>query len=166
MSESGPIVLRTPEPSEIEALDALCFLSKAHWGYDDEYMEACRASLRVDPAALADGRVQIALKDGAVAGVVQILVEAPKAELDLLFVEPKFIGTGVGKALFDWACAAAREKRTAYMMILSDPNARGFYEHLDAVYKEDAPSDAVPGETLPLLRKDLYIMTRLNIKRR
>lgn len=166
MSESEPFVLRAPEPGEIEALDALCFRSKAHWGYDEDYMELCRASLRVDPAALSDGRVQVALMDGVAIGVAQILLEGSKAELDLLFVEPEFIGSGAGRALFDWACNAALRRHAVTMAILSDPNAKAFYEHMGAVFEEDAPSDAVPGHMLPLLRKDLFMMTRLNIKRR
>lgn len=160
------IILRTPEPDEIEALNALCFRSKAHWGYDDDFMELCRPVLQVDPAALPDGRVQIAQKDDVIAGVVQFSVDGSEADLGPMCVEPDFIGTGVGRVLFDWACGAALKKHAVTMTILSDPNARGFYEHMGAVFEKDAPSDAIPGRTLPLLRKDLFMMTRLNIKRR
>ncbi len=166
MSTTGPIVLRAPEASEIEGLNALCFRSKAHWGYDEDFMEACRPVLQVDRDALSDGRVQIAHIDGAVAGVAQFSVERSRAELDLLFVEPNLMGSGAGRALFDWACGAALKRHAVSMTILSDPGARAFYENMGAVYEEDAPSDAVPGRTLPRLRKDLFIMTRLNIKRR
>lgn len=160
------IALRTPGEDEIEALNALCFRSKAHWGYDAEFMELCRPVLQIDPEALQGGRVQIAEIDGAPAGVVQISVERSEADLDLLFVDPAFIGKGVGGALFGWACTTARDQRAARLTILSDPNALAFYEKMGANYEGDLPSDVFPDRRLPRLRKNLYALMRMNIKRR
>lgn len=166
MSETVQIVLRAPEAREIEALDALCMRSKAHWGYDSDFMELCRPALKVDPQALSEGRVQIVEIGGALAGVAQISVERSEAELDLLFIDPEFFGCGGGSALFNWACDTARDQRAARLTIHSDPNAKDFYEKMGAVYEGDLPSEVIPDRRLPRLRKNLYAMMRMNIKRR
>jgi len=165
MRDDQGISLRAPEADELEALDALCFRSKAHWGYDADFMELCRPVLRVDPDALSENRVQVAEIGGALAGVAQISVERSEAELDLLFVDPEFFGKSVGVALFNWACDTARDQRTAILTIHSDPNAREFYEKMGAKYEGDLPSEVIPDRRLPRLRKNLYAMMRMNIKR-
>ena len=38
---------------------------------------------------------------------------------------------------------------------MEDPGARAFYEHLGVRFVEMAPSDAIEGRELPLLRIDL-----------
>ena len=161
MSDDQRISLRAPEADELEALDALCFRSKAHWGYDSDFMELCRPVIRVDPQSLPESRLQIAEIGGALAGVAQISVERSEAELDLLFVDPKFFGKSVGAVLFNWACETARDQRTARITIHSDPNAREFYEKLGAVYEGDLPSEVIPDRRLPRLRKNLYAMMRM-----
>ena len=41
------------------------------------------------------------------------------------------------------------------MTILADPNAAPFYERMGARFLRNAPSDAIPGRTLPLYEYDL-----------
>jgi hypothetical protein len=46
------MTMRKAKPEDIEALNALCFRSKAVWGYDDGFMEACREELSLEPAEI------------------------------------------------------------------------------------------------------------------
>ena len=48
---------------EAPALGALCVRSKAHWGYDAEFMRLSWRALQVDPAAIAEGRVFAAVDE-------------------------------------------------------------------------------------------------------
>ena len=41
------------------------------------------------------------------------------------------------------------------MTILADPHAAPFYERMGARFVRNAPSDAIPGRTLPLYEYDL-----------
>ena len=41
------------------------------------------------------------------------------------------------------------------MTILADPNAAPFYERMGATFMRMAPSDAIPGRSLPLYEYDL-----------
>ena len=74
---------------------------------------------------------------------------------DRLFVEPDALRRGVGQALLDAVADIARAEGAARLIILSDPNAAAFYERMGAVRIGDAPSDSIPGRTLPLFRLDL-----------
>ena len=104
--------------------------------------------------------VRVVELEGQLVGVVQVDPDASSygapfehdAELELLFVDPAAMGRGVGQTLFAFARTAAVRSGKAGLAILSDPGARAFYEHLGAEFVRDAPSDAIAGRTLPLLR--------------
>ncbi len=90
--------------------------------------------------------------DGQVAGVVALAPGDGPGTLDLnkLFIDPRHIRGGVGRALLVHAIGAARRRGAERLTIRADPNAAGFYERSGAVRIGDAPSDAVPGRGLPL----------------
>ena len=70
--------------------------------------------------------------------------------MNKLFIEPRHIRNGVGRALLAHAIAEARRRGAGRLTILADPNAAAFYERAGAVRIGEAPSDAVPGRLLPL----------------
>jgi GNAT superfamily N-acetyltransferase len=72
-----------------------------------------------------------------------------------MFVDPRTINRGVGRALFEAAVVLARRLGAKRMAILADPNAAPFYERMGARFVSQAPSDAIPGRTLPLYEYDL-----------
>jgi len=90
--------------------------------------------------------------DGEVVGVVALgPSEQPNTlDLDKLFVEPRWIRTGVGRALLAHAMIEARRRGAERLTILADPYAAGFYERHGARRIGEAPSDAIPGRSLPL----------------
>jgi GNAT superfamily N-acetyltransferase len=151
------IVIRPARLDEREALDALCFRSKAHWGYDAAFMTKCRDALRVSETAIRAGLVFVAT-DGAdpPIGVAALGTGAPGiVMLDLLFVEPDRIGTGIGAALFRHAATAAQAGQAESLDIHADPFAAGFYDRMGARRIGEVPSDVLPGRVLPLYRLDL-----------
>lgn len=141
---------------EATSLTALCIRSKAHWGYDAEFLRLSAASLRVSSADIALGRVLVAVdgRDRAI-GVASVLAEGDGADLGLFFVDPPFMGRGVGRALFKAAIQTACLFGARTLTILADPNAAVFYERLGARFLRNALSDAIPGRLLPLYEYDL-----------
>jgi len=148
--------IRAAQVGEATKLTALCVRSKAHWGYDAEFMRRSAASLRVSSADIALGRVLVAVdgRDRAL-GVASVIPDGASADLDLFFVDPPFMGRGVGRVLFKAAVQAAFMSDTRTLTILADPNAAAFYERMGARFLRNAPSDAIPGRTLPLYEYDL-----------
>ena len=150
------LLLRPAKLAEKPALDALCFRAKAHWGYDAEFMARCRDALRVPEAAILDGLAFVAAESERVLGVAALeLPAAEPAQLDLLFIEPAAIGSGIGAALFRLAAATARSKGATQLDIEADPFAAGFYECMGARRIGSVPSGVIPGRMLPLYRLDL-----------
>jgi len=149
---ASDISVRSARVGESQSLTALCVRSKAHWGYDEAFMRLSQASLTVSEAEIVERRVLVAERQGLVFGVARV---EPDGELGLLFVDPRTINRGVGRALFEAAVALARRLGAKRMAILADPNAAPFYERMGARLVSQAPSDAIPGRMLPLYEYDL-----------
>jgi GNAT superfamily N-acetyltransferase len=150
------MVVRTAKPGEGQSLTALCVRSKAHWGYDAQFMKMSAVTLTVSEPDIAAGHVLVAVDDGdVVVGVATVLPEGETSDLDMLFVDPPAIGSGAGRTLFEAAATLARRQGARRMTILADPHAASFYERMGARFVRNAPSDAIPGRTLPFYEVDL-----------
>lgn len=145
------IVLRDARIDELEVLSELCLRSKAVWGYDDAFIEACREELSLGPSDLDETLVQVAESETGAVAVVQVSVEGDEAMLDKLFVDPACLRSGAGRKLIDWASDAARKAGADHMVIEADPQAADFYRRMGAEDAGEAPSAAIPGRMLPRL---------------
>jgi GNAT superfamily N-acetyltransferase len=148
--------IRAARPDEAAQLSTLAQRSKAHWGYDADFLESCREELTLAPAQVTEKRTQVAVShapdtDGKLLGFGTIEGEPPAGELGMLFVEPDAIGSGVGGALFTHLAEFALKLGFHRLTIASDPNAEPFYLARGAVRIGGVPSASVPGRVLPLL---------------
>ena len=128
--------IRPARVEEAAALSDLCFRSKAVWGYDPEFMALMLAALGVAGEDIAAG--DVGRDRGRRAGVVALAPgDAPGAlDLNKLFIEPRHIRSGVGRALLAHAIAEARRRGAGRLTILADPNAAAWLR-----------SRQLPGET-------------------
>jgi GNAT superfamily N-acetyltransferase len=148
--------IREARPDEAAALSALALRSKAHWGYDAEFLEACRADLTLTPREIADSASLVCEGAAGVLGFSRVvLMDERTAELDALFVDPTAIGMGVGKLLWERSVAVARELGAQDLVLQSDPHAEGFYLSRGARRIGEVASALLPGRTLPLMHVDL-----------
>ncbi|RKT88708.1 Acetyltransferase (GNAT) domain-containing protein [Saccharopolyspora antimicrobica] len=145
------MLIRAAAPDEAAALSDLALRSKAHWGYDEAFLEACRAELTLRPDDLIEQRATVAQVGDRVVGFYTLAGRAPEGELTCLFIEPDHIGTGVGSRLWEHAVAAARALGLQRFTIDADPFAEDFYRKLGAVRVGVTPSDSIPGRELPRL---------------
>jgi GNAT superfamily N-acetyltransferase len=125
------------------------------WGYDNDFMEACRGELSIEPHDLQSTSIAVAERGGSIAGVAQIKVARHVADLLKLFVEPTVLRGGIGSALFAWAADAAASQGAGCLLIEADPDAAPFYRRMGAQDVGLAPSRSIPGRMLPKLVKDL-----------
>ena len=150
---AAPPSIRPARVEEALALSKLCVRSKASWGYDEAFMALARDVLEVSPEQIAAGDVWVATAPGgSVAGMVALgpSEQSNTLDLDKLFVEPQRIRTGVGRVLLAHAVIEARRRGANRLTILADPYAAGFYERNGARRIGEAPSDAIPGRSVPL----------------
>lgn len=144
------MILRPPDLSDLPAASELCLRSKAHWGYDADFMAACVAELTLRPGDLQTSRVILADDHGLV-GVAQVGALEREAELLKLFVDPTRIGEGIGRRLMDWCIDTARDMGATTLRIEADPQAAAFYEWLGAMQTGVVASGSIPGRVLPVL---------------
>jgi GNAT superfamily N-acetyltransferase len=148
-----PVTIRPAHPEEAGLLGDLAVRSKSHWGYDADFLEACRDDLALTPDDVASSTVYVFERDGEIAGYYRFMpVDANAVDLDALFVDPVAIGQGVGRRLWDHAVATARDLGYSELIIQSDPYAEGFYMAMGAVRSGELESTVTPGRMLPLLR--------------
>lgn len=130
--------------------------SKAHWGYDADFMTRSAAVLTVTLERIAAHPNLAAEVDGRLLGFSLLIApDGDTAELDLFFVAPEAIGTGVGRVLFAATAELARAHGFRKIEIAADPHAEGFYSRQGAVRIGLADSDVEPGRQLPLLELTL-----------
>jgi N-acetylglutamate synthase-like GNAT family acetyltransferase len=146
------VQIRRARLNEASGLTALAFRSKAFWGYDEVFLEACTPDLTSGKERVRSGRVFVAEVDYRIAGFASLTGEAPRFELAHLFVEPDLIAGGVGRRLFEHVVAEARRLGAVELIVESDPNAEGFYREMGAERIGTAPSIVSPERQLPLLR--------------
>ena len=151
------VAFRLAHPGEEEALTALCVRSKAHWGYDQDFLDATLEDMTVKSGPVRDGLVLVAEdQTGEIRGVSALgdLGEAV-FEIDLFFLDPSCIGQGLGRPLFEATAKLAAERGGKSLKIVSDPNAEGFYARMGAARIGEEPSAYIPGRRLPLMTFEL-----------
>ena len=145
--------IRAARAEEAGLLSELALRSKAHWGYDAAFIEACRDELSIDAGRLGNAGYwcRVAEDRGAILGFYSLVrVSDEDLELEALFVEPGSIGTGVGRALVQHAIAQARSLGFARMIIQGDPNASDFYMAAGGRQIGNRESGSIEGRFLPL----------------
>lgn len=132
---SGRQLIRPVRLDEAEPLHALTQRSTMHWGYEPEFLNWEPEALAVTLAFLETAIASYALEeDGVVIGYYSLTGSLPEPQLDKLFVDAPFIGTGRGKLLWNHALATARWLGATKVTLYADPNAAPFYRAMGAVW--------------------------------
>ncbi|MFC4068968.1 GNAT family N-acetyltransferase [Actinoplanes subglobosus] len=133
-------------------LSRLAFRSKAHWGYDEEFLELCRPALTFAAHELGTLRATVAEESGLVVGFYTLEGMPPEGELGNLWIDPAHMRRGHGRRLWRHATATAGAAGFTSLTIDADPSAEGFYLAMGAVRVGAVPSSVTPGRLLPRLR--------------
>jgi GNAT superfamily N-acetyltransferase len=141
--------IRPADPKEEERLREIAAASKQYWGYDRDQVRQWAATL-----GYSGKDVQVAEVGGEPVAYAVLSGSGETAILDELWVEPEWIGKGVGSRLFRFVADRAAERGASRLEWESDPNAVGFYERLGGRYLRDSePSQW--GRILPVMGIDL-----------
>jgi GNAT superfamily N-acetyltransferase len=164
---SDGLSLRPGTCHEAQQLTELALRSKGWWGYSESFLQTCRAELTLSPQTAE--QTTVAQVDGHPAGFYLLspippgsplappfgagsqVTASSHGSLDMLFVDPEFIGTGVGRVLAEDARRVAGAHGWTHLLIESDPQAVEFYRRLGAEQIGERLSASIPGRSLPLL---------------
>jgi GNAT superfamily N-acetyltransferase len=155
VSDDVTVDIRAAVPAEAPLLTEIAMRSKAHWGYSAEFLERCRPVLTVTAEAICLRSVFVATAGTVLLGFYAIADAGDDWELDLLFVEPQWIGTGAGALLLRHALAGAAAKGRRRLVVESDPQAEPFYLRFGGVRVGERESTVEAGRMLPVLAFDV-----------
>jgi N-acetylglutamate synthase-like GNAT family acetyltransferase len=145
--------IRRARPEEGGLLTELTIRSKGHWGYEESFLTSAREELEFQVGKfLPDFHVYVLELDGELAGFCSLIaVDDGTMELHDLFIEPRHIGKGYGKELWDHAVKLARELRFRRLILTADPNAEAFYASRVAVRIGERVSPVRSGRMPPVM---------------
>ncbi len=147
--------LRPAQLADAAVLSALAFRSKAHWGYDDAFMAACRDELTISHDRITNDFVVVAQIGDDVAALGCLSQKGQDGEIEDVFVAPECMGQGVGRALMAALIDRARTLGLRRLALDADPHAEAFYARMGFVTVGKSPSGSIPGRFLPRMAMDL-----------
>lgn len=149
------INIRPAKIQESNLLNKLAFRSKSYWGYSYEFMEACRTELFLSESDISNSNFHcfVAEFNGKIVGYYALEpFSVDEFELEALFVEPRYIGQGIGRMLIEHAKSYARRSGVKSIIIQGDPNATQFYLAAGGIHIGERESGSIPGRYLPIFR--------------
>lgn len=147
------LTIRAATSGDAAALTSLAFRSKAYWGYSLEFMAACKKELTYSGAMIDSPQFHfyVAETGGQLAGFYALdLSDSQTAQLEALFVVPKRIGSGIGRALIDHCKTISRQIGVRDIVIQGDPNAESFYLAAGGKPSGYRESASIRGRQLPV----------------
>jgi len=124
--------IRPADPNEWERLREIAVAAKAHWGYDPGRVEEWAAQGDFSPEGLRAKDFYVAEADGQAVAFASLIPNGEVCFLDDLWVEPEWIGKGVGSRLFRFAEKRAAEGGARRLEWEAELHAVGFYERMGA----------------------------------
>jgi GNAT superfamily N-acetyltransferase len=153
-AQNSDVRIRLVRPDEGERLREIAIASKAHWGYDLEFVRRWAARGDYSAASLRAKDVYVAEAERRVIAWAALIARDDVMWLDDLWVEPEWIGKGVGSRLFEHVVERARALGGTRMEWQAEPNSIGFYEKVGGRYLRDGEPTSW-GRVLPVMGVDV-----------
>ena len=150
--------IRRAYSSEAQILSKLAFRSKAHWDYTPEFMNACKDELSHTKEQINDNKniYTVIVKGEDIVGFYKLEnLKQKRILLEALFIDPSFIGQGIGRILFEHAKQSAISHSGLFLDVLSDPNAENFYINVGMSVIGKQESGSIQGRYLSILSMSL-----------
>jgi len=148
------IEIRRARADEGPRLEEIAVEAKSSWGYDAESVRRWADDGDFSPTGLARLVAFVAEKSGRAIGWASLRLKADGWWLEDLWVEPAWMGRGVGSRLFRHAAAHARSAGANRLQWEAEPNAVGFYKQMGGRYVRDGEPSAW-GRIIPVMGIDL-----------
>ena len=152
------ISIRPARPQEGDRLREIAVAAKAHWGYDEDWVRGWAAQGDFSQEALAARPVLVADLGGRAIGFATLIAQGDVCVLDDLWMDPDWIGRGIGTRLFEACAERARDLGAKRLEWEAEPNAVGFYQRMGGRYlRESAPTEL--GRTIPVMGLELGVFS-------
>jgi GNAT superfamily N-acetyltransferase len=132
------VIVRAGTEQDFDRLREIAVDAKAHWGYDRARVEEWGSAGDFEPESLRAREVYVAEADGEPVGWAALIPRGELGWLEDLWVDPPWIGRGVGRLLFEHVAGRARELGARRLEWEAEPNATGFYERMGGRYLRES----------------------------
>ena len=133
-----PVTIRAPAAGEGGRLKAIAISSKGFWGYEADKVREWAD--RGDFSGTQLGKLTVFVAEAGERAIGWCSLE-PRGDLWWLadlWIEPEWIGRGVGSRLFRHAARHARREGAKRLEWEAEPNSIEFYERMGARYVRDS----------------------------
>ena len=137
--------IRPAQEHEADALSALALKAKAYWGYSADTIESWKQELTVSTQTITSRPTFVAVLGDEIVGFYSLSPSHHSRELDHLWVLPRFMDRGIGRALAAHALETAARGGASSVTVDADPNAESFYLACGAGRCGEVPAP-IPGE--------------------
>ena len=129
--------IRAAGPREGERLREIAIASKSYWGYDLDRVRQWAALGDFSAEGLRSKEVYVAEVAGRAVGWAALIPRGEVCWLEDLWIEPEWIGKGIGMRLFQHAAERGRQLDAKRMEWEAERHAIGFYERMGGRYLRD-----------------------------
>ena len=147
-------MIRRARTDEGARLKEIAIAAKSVWGYEREAVERWADDGDFSPQGFAKLNVFVVEAEAQAVAWSSLSVRGDLATLEDLWVEPAWIGKGVGSQLFRHTAAHARALGARRLEWEAEPNAVPFYERMGARRLRDSKPSAW-GRIIPIMGLDL-----------
>ena len=139
-------------PSECDDINALFFRSKEVWPWDEPYLKAYKKAFAITPDYIERNPLYVCTLNGSLIAFYSFINVDNDPTLDMIFVEPDWMGKGLGAHLWQHLCDYARRKNWSDFTLVSNLYAAPFYHHMGAKVIDRVQSKIPEGGVLPKMR--------------
>jgi len=132
------VAIRPGRADEGPRLKEMAIGAKGFWGYEPEKVREWANQGDFTPERLGELIVFVAESDGVPIGWASLVPKDGIGWLEDLWIDPPWIGRGVGALLFRHAADHARALGARRMEWEAEPNAIGFYEKMGGGYVRES----------------------------
>ena len=145
---------------EGERLREIARASKGYWGDAPERVAEWVAGLDLSPAGLRKKEFYVAEVAGCVIGWSALIPRGEVCWFDDLWIDPAWIGKGVGTRMFRHAVGRARQVGASRIELEAERHAVGFYEKMGAHKVRDS-EPGVWGRVSPVVAIEIAQAARV-----
>ncbi|MGF1879263.1 GNAT family N-acetyltransferase [Photobacterium frigidiphilum] len=119
--------------TDLTEMNKIIELAKRHWDYSDELMDIWLPDLLLNPENLIERTFWIMKENDEILGVFSLSsISDGIFELEDFWLLPSVMGKGLGRKMFQFVINYLKSNKVEKLVIVSDPNAEGFYQQMGA----------------------------------
>ncbi|WP_283591232.1 GNAT family N-acetyltransferase [Clostridium butanoliproducens] len=143
--------IRRAKVDEYEILTDIAIKSEGYWGYDSDYMDKFKSIYNVSEEFIKNNPTVLIEEDNSVIGFYGLICKDNETSLEYFFIEPKYIGKGYGKLLWNYLVNHCKNLGIEAFEIVTSPQAKEFYVKMGAIPCGEVESLLKKGRIIPQL---------------